>query len=158
MTSLGGAGCLFIQYGYALVGYSQKYKHYSGFGGKQNIDETPIQTALRETAEELLGFDPTKTELEHLEKLLEHKKLITRNNYAFLVLNIDELSVFSNVFGARQSPYYKTIPKNTAQFILERNPTETAEITEIKIIKVVSSTNGDVDKEFIEDCKCSTIS
>jgi hypothetical protein len=152
MTTIVGAGCLFIQQGYALVGYSQKYKHYSGFGGKQNVAETPIQTALRETAEELLGIEPTKAEIEHLGKLLEHKKLITRNNYAFLVLKIDDISVFSNVFGVRQSPYYKTIPKNCSRFILERNPTETAEITEMKIIKVVSATNGDVDNEFIEDC------
>jgi hypothetical protein len=152
MTTLAGAGCLFIQQGYALVGYSQKYKHFSGFGGKQNAGETPIQTALRETAEELLGIDPTKTELDQLENLLEHKKLITRNNYAFLVLTIDDISVFSTVFDARVSPYYKTIPKNCSRFILERNPTETAEITEMKIIKVVSASNGDVDNEFIEDC------
>ena len=158
MTTIVGAGCLFIQKGYALVGYSQKYKHYSGFGGKQNAGETHIQTALRETAEELLGIDPTKTELDQLVKILEDKKLITRNNYAILVLTIDDISVFSTVFGARVSPYYKTIPKNCSRFILERNPTETAEITEMKIIKVVSASNGDVDNEFIEDCIWSTTS
>jgi len=158
MTTLIGAGCLFIQSGFALVGYSQKYKHFSGFGGKQNAGETPIQTALRETSEELLGIDPTKADLEQLEKLLENKKLITRNNYAILVLKIDDISVFSTIFGDRMSPYYKTIPKNCSRFILERNPTETAEITDMKVIKVVSPVNGDVDKEFIEDCIWATTS
>jgi hypothetical protein len=50
-----------------------------------------------------------------------------------------------------ESPYYKTFPASVLDLVLNRYPSDEAEITELTLIKY-SNNPSTVDGEFIKDC------
>ena len=79
------AGILFTTDNTVFVGYKIVNDNWqiSGFGGKRNEDETYIQTAIRETLEELYEAPITKETIEYVERRLKITKVINNNGYIF---------------------------------------------------------------------------
>jgi hypothetical protein len=152
MSQIIGAGCLFIQNNYILVGYTPKRKIWSGIGGKIEGKETLRQTAIREMLEELFGFVPTIKIINDLDKLLISSKLIIRENYGILPISFDLYNFISLVLFTNRcvSPYYKSIPMKFIELVQNRIPMENAEITELKVVNYTLN-NPDIDKNIIAD-------
>lgn len=147
-----GAGCLFIQGNFILVGYTPKYKKWSGIGGKIEAKETLRQTAIREMVEELFGLKPTQKIINDIDKLLISSKIIIRENYGILPISFELYNYISLVLFTNRcvSPYYKTIPMKFIDLVQNRIPMDNAEITELKVVNYTLN-NPDIDKNIIAD-------
>jgi len=151
--SILGCGILVIERGYALCGLTTKSKKYSGIGGKPEPGETVEQTAFREAVEEIYGLVPSKTLINNLVKRFIANIIIERSNYHYIVMSFTDARDMNNIVRAYLpiSPYYKTFPSSIIDLVMNRCPTEEAEITELTLTKYSSPTLS-IDREFIKDC------
>jgi hypothetical protein len=89
------AGILFANGNTFLAGYKSYKGHITGIGGKAHGDETLIQTAIRETLEELLGITEISAFFIKLfERTLVPFKKIENSGYTHFMCDFDELSAF----------------------------------------------------------------
>uniref|UniRef100_A0A6C0DTA8 Uncharacterized protein n=1 Tax=viral metagenome TaxID=1070528 RepID=A0A6C0DTA8_9ZZZZ len=153
MTTIAGAGLLIIERGYALCGLTAKSKKYSGIGGKQEPGETIRQTAFREAVEELYGLKPSQTLINSLVRRFITNKMVNRDDYYYLVISFTDIREMNKIVHTHfaLSPYYKTFPSSMIDLVLNRCPTEDAEITELTMTRYSSPTLS-IDPEFIKDC------
>jgi hypothetical protein len=142
-----------IERGYALCGLTPKSNKYSGIGGKQIPGETVRATAFREAVEELFGVDPSDIMLYALIKRFIDNLLIERDNYYYILLSFADVNVLTAIVNRHISitPYYKTFPSSIMDLVLNRCPTEAAEITDLTMTRYAHSSLA-VDREFIKDC------
>jgi hypothetical protein len=155
MQMIEAAGCLFIQHGLALTAYSNKYKYFSGLGGKLMQDESPEHAAFRETLEELFEITPSKGLIEDCIKQFSKNPYHIQNTYYFKILSFDDYTLLADVLESHSisSMLYLTIPQNFLRLLMERNTTMyPAEIGELKVIHY-RQPNHNVDINFIKDCK-----
>jgi hypothetical protein len=148
-----GCGILVIECGYALCGLTPKSNKYSGIGGKQIPGETVRVTAFREAVEELFGIDPSDTLVYILVKRFIDNLLIERDNYYYIALSFTDVNALTAIVCMYNSasPYYKTFPSSIMDLVLNRCPTETAEITDLTMTRYTHASLS-VDREFIKDC------
>ena len=148
-----GAGCLFIQSGFALVGYTPKLKKWSGIGGKVLGTETLRETAIREMLEELFGLEPFIKLIKDCDKILSNIELIINDFYGILPISFISYKKIAQILVQHKckSPYYKTVPMSFVDLINERIPEDISEITELKVINY-NLINPDIDPDFINDC------
>jgi len=155
MTNPVGAGCLFIQHGLALCGYSNKYKYFSGLGGKIEPDETPEYAAFRETLEELFDIKPSRHLIEECISKFAKNLTCTRNKYFIKILSFDDFTIMANILTKYNvaSLLYEIPPQNFLRLITERNTTlyPHLEIAEIQVIHY-KNPSVKVDIEWINDC------
>jgi len=156
------AGILFTNNTHVLAGYQLINKHnkqdekvLSGFGGKKENDETDIQTAIRETLEELFEINVTDFLVSFIEKILIPRKIIIQNNYTLFIFNFDDLLVILNVikFNDLASKLYDVIPLTLTDLILNRKHYHESEISELSLLPIKTVIDGfRIDTLFMDDC------
>jgi hypothetical protein len=79
--------------------------------------------------------------------------LIERDNYYYILLSFADVNVLTAIVNRHISitPYYKTFPSSIMDLVLNRCPTEAAEITDLTMTRYAHSSLA-VDREFIKDC------
>ena len=151
-----GAGCLFTDGIHVLAGY-QPLKNppvISGFGGKRLAEETnPLDTALRETIEELLHIKDVDQEVINDIKgeILPKKTILNGSYYVYVYSLIDlECMIYTLRLNMMRSPLYTVLPGNLHSLIFHRIQSESAEIRDICLLPVDCL---NVCKSFAKDIK-----
>jgi len=152
-SSIKAAGCLFIQDKNALCGYSQKYKIFSGLGGKVEAGETPIYAAWRETLEELYDIRPPPLLILDCIEAFIYNKEHKDQGYYFKILSFDDYLKLYPLLQKHNisSPLYNTMPETFIDLVLERKPTEDVEVTELMVTNY-HTPSPKVDPEWQNDC------
>jgi hypothetical protein len=158
MTTIKGAGCLFIQGDYVLTGYNPTHNIWSGIGGKVEPGELPRIAAYRETIEELFGFTPSQKILDDCDAAFGMIPLNVRDNYGVIKISFDLYVHLSYILRAHKciSPFYNKIPISFDEVISQRKTVVNAEITELKIINY-KMPSPDISIDLILDCQTSLI-
>jgi len=148
---MASAGCLFIENNMVLCGYAHRYASYTGFGGKALALETPLETAARETIEELYGINPSSAIIEDFCKVLKECPFHERKGYFFVHCNFSAIQQFYEILLSHQaiSPYYKELPRNIEELVSLRRPDFDAEIYDFAIKPVDSD---EIHRYLKKDC------
>jgi hypothetical protein len=140
-----GAGCVFTDGNHVLAGYQphKKYPCISGIGGHTEQSETYLQTAYRETIEEL--FDVKEIPIGLLDTLIRKmapKHISIKKGYVLVRFTFQDLEKFLKLCRKAnlQSPLYSKIPKNLLQLIQRRGQTTTSEISALCLLPIVKHT------------------
>lgn len=155
-----GAGCVFHSSSHILAGYQKttSIPILSGIGGKREEGETPTQTALRETLEELFGIRYiTPHLLTSLELLFTPHKIIQNRNYFLLTYSFEDLERILYFLESYrlQSPLFDTFPRTITELLLNRKVIETSEITHLAILPLVNHPlqSPYISPAFLKDMK-----
>jgi 8-oxo-dGTP pyrophosphatase MutT (NUDIX family) len=151
------AGCIFTDTRYVLAGYQphKKTPHISGIGGTQKKGETLLETALRETVEELLEINIQPSHLKELLLLITPKCNFKHGKYTTFVYtfkDLDRILEFMNSY-AYVSSLYAEFPRIHCDLIWSRGHSSAAEISHLCLLPLVdhSPRNPFVDKAFMKD-------
>ena len=117
-----------------LAGYQTKTRKISGFGGKSHVGESRIETALRETIEELFGITDVPADL--IRKLPISENTIEYPEYTCFVYNFDDLQTFIRRAGRyiNSSPLYAVFPGTVWELVQNRMFSEAVEVGELYLI------------------------
>jgi len=141
-----GAGCMFTNGRTVLGAYQSKRGTItiSGLGGNRNKCETFMETALRETVEELLDVkDVPLTLLRTLEASMKPKSIRGKyvdgwGIYVVVIYTFEDLLKMLKCAdnAVIQSPLYRTFPRTISSLLLDRNPAASphTEITHLSIL------------------------
>lgn len=137
-----------------LAGYQKK--KLSGFGGKREGEETFLQTALRETLEELLDIKVPPGLLRSVTDNIIPNKVILRGFYICVLYNFHQLIdiLYLTRDYLSSSPVYTEIPRTLSDLILTRRPRETSEIGHLCLLPIVKDIS--IDPLFIQDLNSIT--
>jgi hypothetical protein len=158
-TQVKSAGCLFTDHRHVLAGFQphKQTKIISGFGGKAKPEETPFQTAWRETLEELFEFPPEVIQqlIEEIPLKIPCFKQFTNGNYTVFVYSFQNLlDVFRRIEEKDlQSPLYETFPTELFELILFRKPKPESEVQQITLLPVAMTQS--IDPYFVKDVALS---
>ena len=145
------AGCLFVSDQHVLAGY-QPHKRtavISGFGGKREGGEEPLQTAWRETLEELLGIYSVPKELIEYGMNEEPIKSMSSNGYTQVVYTFTSLErVLKEV--SINSPLYNQTPRSVSDLIFRRKQGDHLH-TEVPVLCLLPLEGQIVANHFIKD-------
>lgn len=156
------AGCVFTDGGLILGGY-QPYKMYpfiSGIGGARENGEDHLETALRETVEELFNIREPDIPSNLISTLVEQfipRTIIQNGSYVMLVYNFKDLDKFLAICKSYKvvSPLYAKFPTTLDSLLFTRNGRKgDPEISQLAILPVVPDHDPDnpfVDPRFISD-------
>ena len=119
----------------------------SGIGGKPIGNETPIETAFRETIEELFGIQPSSTLIEVLVDNFGFRPELKNGSYTMFVYTIDELLRFLCVVKSHSgpSPYYTTFPTSLDSLLFDRRTPPNVEVIHLCMVPIISS-RFDIDQ------------
>ena len=155
-VTIKNAGCLFTDNRHVLAGFQpnkKKEKIISGFGGKCQEGETLLQTAWRETLEELFEFPPDVIR-GLVEELLKIKcfKTFTNGNYFVAVYTFQQLFEILCMIEEKdlQSPLYDTFPTELFELILYRKPKPSSEVQQITLLPAAMHI---LDPYFVRDIR-----
>ena len=147
--AVAAAGCMFTDGRAVLTGFQPKFSKISGFGGMSKPYESPFETAVRETLEELLGVSEVPYEL--IAKFPECKRHIAYPAYTCFIYNFDDLETILR--RARRyyltSEYYSEFPTDIGSLILNRQFVEGMEVTDLFLMPV--NTNVPISRSFQKD-------
>lgn len=125
------AGCMFTNGRVVLGGFQPKISKISGFGGVSKPYETPFETAIRETLEEILGVSEVPHEL--IARMPQCDRHIAYPAYTCFLYSFDDLETILR--RARRyyvtSDYYAEFPATIGELILRRNKSEGMEVTDL---------------------------
>ena len=153
-----GAGCLFTSGHYVLAAFQPKKKMpiISGFGGKRHGTETYIQTALRETLEELFDVKPVSV---HLIELIETNltpSQVLKNKpkdglYYTLHYSFDDLKQILKYASPYcvDTPLYEEWPTSIQRLIFHRNIEKASEVSHICLLPLTGKIT--IDDNFKMD-------
>ena len=145
------AGCMFTDGRIVLAGFQPKMGKISGFGGGAKPYETPFETAIRETLEELLGVSEVPHEL--IAKMPEGGRHISYPAYTCFLYSFDDLETILR--RSRRyyvmSPYYSDFPVTIGDLILKRDPAAEGEVTRLFLLP--TDTDFLLCKSFQKDLK-----
>jgi hypothetical protein len=149
------AGCVFTDGKIILAGYQPRKKVpiISGIGGKKEAGETYMDTAIRETVEELFEVEVSADLINELKATLP-EKIVQNGSYIIAVYtftNLEEMLKHMKRKGIT-SKLYDTMPGNLMELIFNRKLVENPEISHLALLPLVK--HGDtplVDKYFIKD-------
>lgn len=138
------AGCFFTDERYVLAGYQQTKStpKLSGIGGAKLQGETPTQTALRETIEELFDI-PTKRVprglIQELEANVPPRRIVQNNSYSLVCYTFEDLEAILVILGSRRltSNLYDTFPRNLYELLFLRKIRKEAEISHLALLPFV---------------------
>lgn len=155
--SFNAAGILFQDGNQFLSGWNPSLDSWSGFGGKRHGVETSIETAIRETVEEIFQVNPSKEDTSTLEEQLSPFDFKMNGDYVVFFMNVSSLfqiSLFLEKKGYR-SPLYDSFPTTVTDFIEKRKLPEQHdyEISHLCLLK--ADFVGKIDRYFQSDlCLC----
>ena len=130
----------------------------SGIGGKRQGDETTIQTAIRETIEELFELEEIPNDLlELLHNNLTFNTVISRGGYSTFVMDFKyDLEVIFNtlkMFPVKSRVYYE-LPSTLLELILERKILKSSELSHILLVPNLPLEDElDFDGCFVNDIR-----
>lgn len=135
------SGCIFTDGKTILAGYqpNKKVPILSGFGGKLEPNEIPIETAWREVIEELVGIEVPRTLVETLQEHLVPYDRFEKDGYIAFVYSYTMLEKFLEICqtSGAQSPFYTVFPLTLSELIFNRKTIISQEITTLCILPVV---------------------
>jgi 8-oxo-dGTP pyrophosphatase MutT (NUDIX family) len=137
-----GAGVLFTNRQIALAGYHPYKAYLSGIGGKcESSDRTIVDTAFRETIEELFGLESVPLSLLDLlaKEFSSPDMILGYSKYIVYVYSFKDLSRFLHLckrFGL-ESPLYSSFPESLESLLLQRTSTK-GEINQLAIVPVTA--------------------
>jgi len=130
------AGLLFTDKNVVLAGYKPYCNHITGIGGKPQKNETLLQTAFRETVEELVGvFDSCV--VPELEAKIVPFTSVENSGYTHFLCSMDDLVVFLEIVSVYPSKFYNRSPRTLEDLILKRKIIKGAEIAQLAVIPFV---------------------
>lgn len=162
-----GAGCLFTNGLTMLAGYQKKRGEIimSGLGGSREEDESYMDTALRETVEELFHVKEVPPKLRKaLKKVLKPKSVRGKEVegwgvYITVIFTFEDLETLLK-YAERVSlktPIYDTFPKTVSELLFERNPHRGSSPPEIEYLTIIpvdtDYADVPVQPELLEDMK-----
>jgi len=159
-----GAGCIFTNGTTLLAGYQQKKGEsiISGLGGSRQGEETFMETALRETIEEL--FD-----VEHIDPVFLENLTINLHPKDVTFMKVKDWGIYITVIysysdleklldythkSVKRSSLYKTFPDTICKLLLNRIiPTGSPpEITHLTLVPLDSTiANATISPDLLED-------
>lgn len=133
------AGIVFKSETHVLMGYQPDKHSISGIGGKSIGNETPIETAFRETIEELFGLQPSKNLIEVLVDNFGFKPEVKNGSYTMFIYTVDELMRFLCVVKSHSgpSPYYANFPTNVENLIYDRRTPMGVEVSHMCMVPII---------------------
>lgn len=133
------AGIVFKSETHVLMGYQPDKNMISGIGGKPIGHETLIETAFRETIEELFGVQPSKELLTVLVDNFGFKPEVKNGSYTMFIYTIDELLRFLCVVKSYSgsSPYYTTFPTSVESLIFNRRTPLGVEVSHLCMVPII---------------------
>ena len=160
-----GAGCLFTNGEVVLAGYQKKRGDIviTGLGGKREEDESYIDTALRETVEELFHVKEVPPKL--IGALKTHMKPVSVRGkevpgwgvYVMVIYTFEDLEILLK-YAERSSirtSLYDRFPKTVSDLLLERRTGQSSSAPEIPYLSIVpldpDYANAPIQPEFLED-------
>jgi hypothetical protein len=152
MNKITNAGCLFTNYNHVLAGYQPKKKipFISGFGGKKLSYETIIETAIRETIEELFDINYVPFELIYRIKKINPTKVIMQDNYLLFVYSFEQLLDILHISKEIISTYiYLSFPTTVHDLIFNRIINNKSEVSQLCLLPYTK--NIKIDPIFILD-------
>ncbi len=161
-----GAGCVFTDGKHILCGYQphKKKPGITGIGGHKEGEETYLQTAYRETIEEL--FHVTNTTIpvgliDTLIRTLRPKKIKMKKGYVLVTFDFTDLQLLLKLCkkAGLRSPLYRRLPKNLLETIQLRDSNPKAEISSLCLLPVVfhdGKAKDFVNPYFIQDLRDMT--
>ena len=161
------AGSVFTDSKIILAGYQPRKKKpfISGIGGKREEGESYMDTAIRETVEELFEFKDTPKELlGELKTSIVPQKVLQNGSYIIVVYNFNDLERFLSIIQKYKlhSVLYNEFPKNLMELIFNRNlefPSKKVdvffkpELSHLSLLPLVQhdKANPFVDPYFVKD-------
>ena len=139
ITDFLAAGTLFTNGTHVLAGYQKGYTSpsISGIGGKREGTETYMETALRETVEELFGLSVVPLVLlSRMKGLLEPRRIHKTGSYVLVIYNFNDLEKILELVkrDVKVSPLYKTLPKSISELLLDRTmPVENLPVVNLPV-------------------------
>lgn len=133
---------MFTDGNFVLAGYNPRTLSISGIGGKKKGNETAVQTAIRETLEELFELENIPEELTTvLYDTVKFDKLFFRSGYTTFVMTFKDLDLFIDSLALFPvvSRVYDSKPKSIEQLLMNRKVVPDAELTHLMMIPCVRS-------------------
>jgi hypothetical protein len=150
------AGTLFTNGTHVLAGYQKDLTKptVSGIGGKREGSETYMQTAIRETVEELFHIDSVSAILiRRIILAVEPTRVEKTGSYVLVIYNFKDLEKILEIVRneIKISPVYKVLPKTVSDLMLERilAVEPRAEVTHLCLVPLVKDAR--MDLSFQED-------
>lgn len=124
-----GAGCLFYNDQFLLAGYQPRKQRpvLSGLGGKKEVGEDVLTTALRETIEELFELSAVAPGwIEQIQCSVPHKGLLKNGDYISVLYSFDDLQKILEILKTLgcESELYTEFPTNLLALVFNRKQTE----------------------------------
>lgn len=146
------AGCLFTDKKLVLAGY--QFRHgkgvLDGIGGSRDGSETAIETAFRETLEELFDIVPSAGLVTEMRRTFKPRSKFQTGQYICFVYNfktLEKMMVFLKGRGLR-SPLYKVFPVTVSELLFNRRIRPT-ELTHLSLIPFVDELS--LEEHFLKD-------
>lgn len=158
-----GAGCVFTDGKHILCGYQPHKKRpgITGIGGHKEGEESYLETAYRETIEEL--FHVTNTTIPvgliaTLIRTMRPNKIKMKKGYVIVTFSFQDLEQFLKLCqkGGLRSPLYRKIPKTLLETIQNRRTDLKAEISALCLLPVIhhdGKAKDFVNPYFIQDLR-----
>ena len=129
----------------------------SGIGGRRHIGETYLQTAIRETVEELFELEFVPKELiQTIERKLKPKQVFQNGSYIYVVYSFKDLEHLLRIvkkYGF-QSRVYTKHPRTILELLQTRIKSSSAEIQSLQLLPISNDipieTDG-IDPNLLED-------
>jgi len=146
------AGCLFTDKKLVLAGYQFRHGRgvLDGIGGSRDGSETAIETAFRETLEELFDIVPSAALVAELRRHFKARSKFQTEQYICFVYNfktLEKMMVFLKEQGLR-SPLYKVFPVTVTELLFNRRIRPT-ELTHLSLIPFVDDLS--LEEHFLKD-------
>jgi hypothetical protein len=155
-----GAGCVFTDGHHVLAGYQPNKRNpcITGIGGHKEQGEEYLQTAFRETVEELFDVKQVPPSLlQKLSKCMIPKKTIFQKGYVILQFDFQDYRSFLKYCKAAkiQSPLFQRLPTTLLDSIQQRRVVKTSEITHLCLLPVIKEFQGKqvIHPSFLQDMK-----
>ena len=147
------AGCLFTDGRYVLAGLQGiETEFLSGFGGKPLEGEGRVDTAIRETLEELFHLESVPAEIiRTISVECMPQRYLQNGNYEFLVYSFEDLYDWGLILSKSgiQSPLYDVMPLTVSDLLFKRKQIEGTEIKCLSLLPLQKSLT--INKYFLED-------
>jgi 8-oxo-dGTP pyrophosphatase MutT (NUDIX family) len=134
-----GAGVFITDGRHVLAGYQPGRAAITGFGGKREEGEEPLDTAVRELLEELLGL----TKSPKTNNFSKWKRLTADDN-DYILFSCSFVDLEEILLHVDNSPYYKVRPSTIADLILRRDVPEDAEVGALALIPLEGPIHGEL--------------
>ena len=131
------AGIMFTDGKLVLCGYSQHKSQITGIGGKAHENEQLVETAIRETIEELFEFEVIpEALLRYLKTCLSFDHVIGIPAYTVFVMSFTDLQKILDILKmfVLKSDVYSEIPTNLSEMIFNRKVNFSSELSHLILL------------------------